>query len=187
MNTGLIALWMPIVLSAVIVFAMSSIIHMATPWHKNDFPPMPREDEVMKALGAFNIPPGDYMVPRAGSMEAMKSPEFQAKFKQGPVFTATFMPPGDMSMGKQLGMWFAYSLVVSAICAYLAHKVLPWGASYRTVFRVTSVVAFCSYSMALLQYSIWYRRNWMTTMRSVIDGLAYALLTGGTFGWLWLK
>lgn len=33
--TGLSALWLPILLSAVVVFVASSIIHMALPWHKS--------------------------------------------------------------------------------------------------------------------------------------------------------
>src|SRR5437763_10850044 len=31
------------------------------------------------------IPPGDYMIPRPSSREEMRSPEFAAKVKQGPV------------------------------------------------------------------------------------------------------
>ncbi len=45
--------------------------------------------------------------------------------------------------------------------------------------------AFVGYSLALLQNSIWYKRNWAATLRSVFDGLVYAPLTAGTFGWLW--
>ena len=53
------ALWLPILLSAVLVFVASSIIHMASPWHKSDYPKMPNEDGVMDALRPFAIPPGD--------------------------------------------------------------------------------------------------------------------------------
>ncbi len=52
MFTGLAALWLPILLSAVIVFVASSVIHMATPWHKSDYPKLPNEDRVMDALRA---------------------------------------------------------------------------------------------------------------------------------------
>ncbi len=36
--TALTALWLPILVSAVAVFAVSSIIHMTPLWHKNDYP-----------------------------------------------------------------------------------------------------------------------------------------------------
>ncbi len=42
--TELSALWLPILLSSVIVFVASSIIHMAPLWHKNDYPRLANED-----------------------------------------------------------------------------------------------------------------------------------------------
>jgi hypothetical protein len=39
--------------------------------------------------------------------------------------------------------------------------------------------------MALPQRSIWYSQSWSTTLKSMFDGLVYALLTAGVFGWLW--
>ena len=45
-----LSLLIPIALSAVFVFIASSIIHMATPWHKHDLMKLPNEDGVMNAL-----------------------------------------------------------------------------------------------------------------------------------------
>jgi len=50
---------------------------------------------------------------------------------------------------------------------------------------VVGTVAFACYAMSLPQASTWYKRNWGTTIRSMIDGLVYGLLTAGTVGWLW--
>src|SRR5262249_46699985 len=97
--TMLSALWLPIVLSAVIVFVVSSIIHMATPWHKGDYLKAPDEDKVMDALRSFNIPPGDYMMPRPSSVQDMKSPEFMERRSRGPVMVFTVMPGRPVSMG----------------------------------------------------------------------------------------
>jgi hypothetical protein len=33
--------------------------------------------------------------------------------------------------------------------------------------------------------SIWFFRHWSTSLKNVFDGLIYALLTGGVYGWLW--
>ncbi len=178
-------MWLPILLSAVMVFVASSIIHMATPWHKSDYPKMPNEDKVMDALRPFAIPPGDYVVPRPASMQDMKSPEFAEKMKKGPVMMVTVFPNGPTKMGRNLGMWFLYSLVVGIFAAYVAGRALPPGAHYLRVFRFAGVAAFLSYSVALWQMSIWYRRAWSTTIKATVDGLIYALLTAGTFGWLW--
>ena len=183
--TALSALLVPIVLSAVIVFVASSIIHMALPWHKSDYPKLPNEDRVREALRPLAIPPGDYMVPRAASMQDMKSPEFMAKISEGPVMVVTVMPNGPWSMGTNLAQWFVYSVVIGVFAAYVAGTALPPGAPYLRVFQLVGVTAFMGYALALWQLSIWYRRDWMTTIKSNVDGLIYALLTAGTFGWLW--
>lgn len=91
---GILSLWLPILLSAVIVFVVSSIIHMASPWHKNDYPRMPNEDQVRSALRPLAIPPGDYMVPRPASRADLRSPEFAEKVNQGPNIIVTVLPNG---------------------------------------------------------------------------------------------
>ncbi len=182
---GLFTLWLPILLSSVIVFMVSSVIHIASPWHKNDYPKMPNEDMAMDALRPLNIPPGDYMVPRSSSMREMRSPEFIEKLNKGPVFMMTIWPNGQTGMGKNLVMWFVYLIVVGIFAGYVAGRALPVGAAYLQVFRFVGTTAFVGYSLALWQMSIWYRRAWNATIKSTVDGLIYALLTAGTFGWLW--
>jgi hypothetical protein len=183
--TGLSLLWLPILLSSVLVFLASSLIHMVLPWHKSDYPKMPNEDKVMDALRPLAIPPGDYMIPRPASSQDMRSPEFLEKMKKGPVVVMTVLPNGPMGMGKNLLQWFLYSLVVGVLGAYVAGRALPPGSPYLSVFRFVGVTAFIAYTVALWQMSIWYRRAWSSTIKATVDGLIYGLLTAGTFGWLW--
>ena len=183
--TGLSALWLPILLSAVIVFVVSSVIHMAALWHKNDYPRMPNEDKVRDALRPLAIPPGDYVIPRPSSTREMRSPEFVEKINQGPNMVVTVIPNGPWPMARNLTLWFLYAVVVGVFAAYVAGRALPFGASYLSVFRFAGVTAFVCYSVALWQMSIWYRRAWSITIKATADGLIYALLTAGTFGWLW--
>lgn len=183
--TGVFQLWLPILLSAVVVFIASAIIHMVLPWHKSDYPKMPMEDKLRDAVRPLAIPPGDYMVPCPQSMQEMKSPEFAEKLKSGPVMVMTVMPNGPSAMGQSLILWFLYSIVMSIFAAYIAGRALPAGAEYLSVFRFTGATAFIAYSTALWQMSIWYRRSCTTTIKSTIDGLVYGLLTAGVFGWLW--
>ncbi|MGE5361942.1 MAG: hypothetical protein ACM3NQ_23245 [Bacteroidales bacterium] len=181
----IMALWVPILLSAVIVFVVSAIIHMAIPWHKGDMRKVPKEDEVMDRLRAFNIPPGDYGMPVPSSMGDFKSPDFIEKMKRGPVVFMTVRKAGPPTMTKELVYWFLYAIVVGIFAAYIAGRALPPGAHYLKVFRFAGCTAFIGYSLALAQGSIWWGRNWWTTFKSMIDGLLYGLLTAGTFGWLW--
>jgi hypothetical protein len=178
------ALWLPILLSSVIVFVASSVIHMAPLWHKNDFPQMPNEAAVRDALRPLAIPPGDYFIPR-GSMADMRTAEFKEKMQQGPVAVVTVMPNGMIDMRRSLMQWFVFLLVVGVFVAYIAGRSLPIGTPYLRVFKIAGASAFASYTLGLAELSIWYRRSWSLTAKAVLDGLIYAALTAGVFGWLW--
>jgi len=182
--TGLTALLLPIVVSAVVVFIVSSIIHMASPWHKNDYPRLPNEDQVMTSMRPLGLKPGDYFFPRPASRQDLQSPAYLEKVKQGPVVLMTVMT-GSMSMGKNLALWFVNSLVIGLFAGYITSRALPAGAPYLQVFRFVGATAFLGYAVALWQLSIWYQRSWMITFKATVDGLIYALLTAGVFGWLW--
>jgi hypothetical protein len=181
----LASLWIPILVSAVLVFVVSSVIHMLLPVHKNDFRKLPKEDEALEAMGKLGIEPGDYMFPLCSSMGEMKDPKFLAKMEKGPVGMMTVMPSGPPAMGASLAFWFLYSCVVGLFAAYVAGRALPAGAHYLAVFRFAGVTAFVGYSLALWQNTIWYKRSAWSTVKSTIDGLVYALCTAGVFGWLW--
>lgn len=183
----LATLWAPILLSAVFVFVVSSIIHMVIKYHANDFKKLPDQDAVQAALRPFNIPPGDYCLPRADSMKDMKAPEFVEKLNKGPVAVMTVLKNGPFNMGQNLVFWFLYCVVISIFSAYIAWHAVQPGSTYLSVFRFVGCSAFMGYSLALFQSSIWYGRNWCTVLKIVFDGLIYALVTAGTFGWLWPK
>ena len=46
----LTALWLPIVLAAIIVFVASSIMHMVLTYHQSDCKQLPDEDKLLAAL-----------------------------------------------------------------------------------------------------------------------------------------
>jgi len=181
----LASLWLPILLSSVIVFVASSILHMVLPVHRSDYRKLPSEDAVMDALRKFNIPPGDYLVPCAGTPKEMNAPAFVEKMTKGPVALMTVMRSGRPSMAVPLGQWFVYCLVVGVFAGYIAGRALGPGAHYLAVFRFAGCTAFVGYALALWQNTIWFKRSWTVTLKSTIDGLIYGLLTAGTFGWLW--
>jgi hypothetical protein len=53
------------------------------------------------------------------------------------------------------------------------------------VFQFAGATAFFGFALALWQQTIWYSRSVVTTLKSTIDGLIYALVTAGVFAWLW--
>jgi hypothetical protein len=181
----LATLWLPILVSAVLVFIASSVIHLLLKYHDRDWKKVPAEDEVMAALRKFQIPPGDYYLPRPDSPAQANTPEFKAKAELGPKVAFTVFPAGPASMTRNLVLWFVYTIIIGVFAGYVAGVVLAPGTDYITVFRITSTVAFAGYALAHWQNTIWYSRNLGTTLRNTIDALVYALLTGGAFGWLW--
>jgi len=178
-------LWMPIVAAAILVFAVSSVIHMVLGYHKADYKRLPKEDQRLDALRGDDLAPGYYHFPYCENPKEMGSPEMQAKLHRGPVGMLTVVPNGPMSLGKYLGQWFVFLLVVSFFVAYIAAHTVAAGAGYLAVFRVVGATAFLAYGLGRIVDSVWMGVPWSNTVRNLIDGLIYALMTAGTFGWLW--
>jgi hypothetical protein len=159
-------------------------MHMVLPYHRSDYQKLPDEDKVMATMRAAGLTPGTYHFPHC-SHKDMKNPEVVAKQKQGPVGLLTVIPSGPPNMPKYLSLWFVYSLLVSLFVAYLAGRTLASGTDYLQVFRVAGTAAFMSYGLANFADSVWKGQPWSTTLKHMFDGLVYALLTAGVFGWLW--
>jgi hypothetical protein len=179
------SLWLPIILSAVVVFIVSAIIHMVLPYHRNDFKKVAQDDSFLDAVRKLDLPPGDYMVPCGGGPEAMKDPAFIEKMKKGPLVIMTLVKGKAPSMGKELFQWFLFTVAVGIIAAYITGHALGVGATYRQVFRFAGCVSFVAYGFAQVPDSIWYKRSWATTWKSMFDALVYGFFTAGVFGWLW--
>lgn len=179
------SLWLPVIVSAVVVFIASSIIHMALKYHRADIKGLPDEEAAREALRKGSPGPGVYFVPYCADHKQMNEPATKAKFEKGPVAIITLARNGPVVLPKHLALWFGYSLFVSFVTAYVARHTLLPGADGMLVTRITGTVAFAAYGLAHISDSIWKAQPWGNTMRALIDGLIYALLTGLTFRFLW--
>lgn len=178
------ALLVPIVVSAILVFLASYVVHTVLPLHRNDMSKLPHEERVMDALREAGAPPDDYFFPYCEHSQ-IHDPEVQKRFERGPVGILTVRPSGPPAMGAALAQWFVYLLVVGVFVAYVTGRVLAPGTNYLDVFQVAGTVAFLAYAGAVPHGSIWWGRRWSTTFKNLFDGLVYGLLTAGVFGWLW--
>ena len=179
------SLWLPILLSSVLVFLVSAIIHMVLKYHNKDYTKLPNEDAVRAAIRAGNPPPAQYIVPYCSDMKDMDKPEMKQKFIEGPIVVMNIMRPGPPNMSKSLTQWFVFIVFVSFFIAYIAAHTIPSGARYLAVFRVVGAIGFLAYSAGQMPESIWMGKPWKVTWKGVFDGLVYGLVTAGTFGWLW--
>jgi len=181
----LVDLWLPILLSAVFVFMVSSLLHMFIPIHRGDRKKLPGEEQVMGAMRTQGVVPGAYMFPCPESMKQMSSPELVKKYNEGPVGHMTVLKNGPPKMGKSLFQWFVFSVVISFFVGYIAKLGLGRGEEYMTVFRMTGTIAMLGYAVPYIENSIWWGQKWGVTLKYVMDGIIYGLVTAGSFSWLW--
>ena len=97
---------------------------------------------------------------------------------KGPVGMISVWPKGPINMGKSMGQWVTYVLVISIVVAYVTGRTLGAGASFPAVFRVAGTVASLAYASAIVPSAIWWGRPWSVTWKEVADGIVYGLLTG---------
>jgi hypothetical protein len=180
----LATLWLPILLSAVIVFVASFIMHMVLPYHRSDYGQLPDEDKTLATLRILGLKRGLYVFPYCTHKD-MKSPALIEKQRQGPVGFLTIVPSGPPAMPKFLIQWFVFCLIIGFFVAFLMSVTIPPGANHRVVFHTALIAAFLAYGLGNLSNGIWKGQPWSVTIKEVIDGLVYGLLTAGAFGWLW--
>ena len=179
------SLWLPILVSAVLVFLASSIIHMVLKYHNKDYTRLPNEDAVRAAIRAGNPPPAQYIIPYCLDPKEMEKPEVKQKYIDGPLAVMNLMRPGLPNMGKNLTQWFLFILFVSFFIGYIAAHTIPADAPYLAVFRVVGAVGFLAYGAGVIPAAIWMGKPWKVAVKEAFDGLVYGLATAGTFGWLW--
>jgi hypothetical protein len=162
-----VTLWLPILVSAVVVFVASSVIHMVLGYHAGDVKALPKEDETMAALRKFAIPPGDYAMPRAGSMKRCGHPR-SSKLKAGPV---VFMTVGRAASSddREPGPLVRLFAVRGSVRGVHRRSRPRSGASYLAVFRFAGRRRSAR-ARGLVRQSIWYDRSW-AAFKSVLDGL----------------
>lgn len=178
-------LWLPILVAAVAVHIVSAIVHMVLPHHRRDYGPVPDENAALNALRGLAIPPGNYNLPFCPDGTTAKSPEFQQKMKQGPLALLRVRAGGDTGMGAMLVQWFIYLLAVNVLIAVLAMHALTRESSDLVVATTTGLAAFLAYGAGQPIESIWFWRNWSTTLKNIFDAVLYGIATGLVFCWLW--
>jgi hypothetical protein len=167
---ALVALWIPILLAAIVMFFASSIAWMLLPFHKNDWAKLPDQTAVLNALAG--VEPGQYLAPHGD----MNAPWF-----------ASILLQRRVSMGKRLTLWFLNQLLIALMTGYLIYYALPPEAEYLLVFRIAGTALVLGQIGALFARSIWWGWKWSTALVEAVEGIVYALLAAGVFSWWWVR
>ncbi len=179
------SLWLPVVVSAVVVFVLSALAHMVLKHHSADYRGLSNEDAVAEAVRKGGPAPGVYMLPHCPGPSEMKDPAVVKKFTDGPVGLLTVMPSGPPKLAKNLVQWILFCVLVSFTAAYVARHTLTYGAAGLEVMRITGAVALVGYAFGYFQDSIWQGIPWANSLRGIADAIVYALATGLVFRLLW--
>ena len=180
----LLALWLPILLSAASVWIVSMIVWMALPHHKRDFIGLPDEDGFMEYIRTNEIKAGNYAFPDCHAPGAMKSEKVQKAWEHGPVGHLSVWPTPLTMVGKLVATFIVY-LVVSTLIAYLTRIALPGPASFARVFHVAATAGVLAYCFSSIPNAIWWGSYGRTIVANVIDGIVYGAITGAIFAWRW--
>ncbi len=177
-------LWIPIVLSAVLVFVASSLIHMLFKWHNSEYGKLANEDAVRAAVRAGSPAPGQYVLPFCREMKEMQSPEMQQKYVEGPVGFLVLRAPGAPKMGGFLVKWLIYNLVVAFLAGCLTLHMMPAGNGSQAGL-VAGSVSFLAYAGGSIPNAIWMGKPWTAALKELLDALIYGAVTAAAFTWLW--
>jgi hypothetical protein len=179
-------LWLPILVSAVIVFFASALAWMALPHHKKDVKALPNEAALKDQLKQLNVPPGMYMWPNCQTGEDMNSEEFKARFNAGPWGSINILPARP-NFGRNLLLVFIFYLVVSVFVGYITSLAqgATAGAGFVPVFRVAGAVGVLAYCAGQIPGAIFFGKPGRFVLTDLIDGVVYGLLTGAVFGVFW--
>lgn len=182
----LLSLWLPILLSAVAVWFVSTLFGMPFLHHRDDWVGLPadREDAFMEAVRRIGIGPGNYLVPDFRTRAAMESETVKRAIEQGPIGHLSLWPTPLSMGGKMLGTLLVYG-AASIVIGYLASLTLPRGAEFGRVFQTVGVAGVLAYCFAFLPSGIWFGAYKRTLIFSIIDGVVYAAITGAIFAWRW--
>jgi hypothetical protein len=180
-------LWLPIIASAAAVFVASALAWMLLPHHKGDFRKLDNEDEVMAAVRNMRIAPGLYFFPNMKECNKAKmDPIAREKFEKGPHGLLQVWPPEAFGkMGRNMILSFLFYVLVGVFVAYLTSHALPPGAEYLQVFQIAGTAAIMAYCFGQIPHQIWFGTPLRNVITSLVDGIAFGLITAGFFAWLW--
>jgi hypothetical protein len=178
-------LWLPIVVTGVVVFILSALAWTVMPHHKSDWQGLPNADAVQQAMRADPPAPGQYALPWARDPKMFEDPAMKERMDKGPRAYITVVPNGMPLMGPMMAKSLVYNLIVSLLVAYVAWHALGAGADGRSVFRIVGATSMMSYILASVPDSVWFGRPWRTFGMQVIDGVVFGLASAAIFAKLW--
>lgn len=183
-------LWLPILVSGVVVWIASAIFWMAIGHHNKDRDTLPAgaDRELMATISRLNIAPGSYSFPDFSQVDKSLPPK-ERRAAQKALYNTH--PQGllrvwrPINMGRNMALTFLFYLVSSTVIAYLAWAALPHGATFAKVFQVVGTAGVLAFTFASFPGDLWFQEKRRAMVMCLIDGVVLGLIAGAIFAWLW--
>jgi hypothetical protein len=178
-------LWMPILITAVLIFIASTLIHMVFKWHNSDYQQLANEDDVRAVVHASSAAPGQYMIPHCVDMKEMGGEVMMKKFNDGPVAFLTVRKNGAPAMGPTLMMWFVFTVGVAAFAGWIAMSAYAGKTDARAAGQMVGLISFMAYGCGSVPLGIWMGKPWSSVGKDLLDALIYGVISWLAFAWFW--
>jgi len=175
-------LWLPVLATTFALWIASTLAWTVIGHHNRDTDPLPNEDQALDAIRSLNIPPGSYMFPQITHGQA-NAADCKAKWEKGPIGLLRVFRPINMPLNIICTVIFF--LIMSTLLAYLGSAALARGATFAQVLQVMGTAGVLTYSFSSIPHDIWFQTKKRQTLTCAIDGIAFGLITGLIFAWLW--
>ncbi len=173
-------LWLPILLAGLAVHVASTLAWMVLPHHKPEWGKFDGEDELLNLIDQQGNAGEQYLFPFARKPAEMQAEEYKQKVARCRGTLVVWSAPPNM--GANIGLTIAHFFLVSYVIGYLASLALQPGAAFLEVFQFVFTAGVLAHVFCGLPHVIWFRRK---VAMEVLDGLAYALITGLVYAALW--
>ncbi len=178
-------LWMPILVTAVLIFIASTMIHMVFKWHNADYQKLTNEDDVRAVVHASSAEPGQYMIPYCVDMKEMGGEVMMKKFNDGPVAFLTVRKNGTPAMGSTLFQWFIFTIVIASFAGWIAMSVFSGKADARAAGQMVGLISFLAYGAGSVPLGIWLGKSWGSVAKDLLDAVIYGVISWLVFAWCW--
>ena len=181
----LAALWLPILVSAVLVFFASYLSWMLLPLHKKEFARMRDEGAFYDKLRAMGLEPGKYVFPHYECKQDLEGPAFKERWEAGP-HGLLHIWDRRPNMARNLVLTFVFYVVVGIFVAYLLYRAFDGTpGAYLAVFQVSGTAAILAHAFGGIPNAIWFHKPATAFWADLLDGVIYGLLTAGAFAAFW--
>lgn len=182
---AVLELWLPIVVSTVVVFILSFLAWAVIGHHKADMKRAPDQDALLAKVRELGLGDGVWVFPQPEAGADCKSAEVKKLFDEGPWGMLQLWPKPNMGLNMLKSVVIVGVLTV--FVAYLSSLALAGepDPGFMRVFRVAGAAAVLGHCFGGMVNDVWFAKPARFVVLDFIDKLVFGLATGAVFALMW--